>query len=546
MNQNTKLNFQPGSQQTSNWGILKAVHLRFRMHRPPEQFNQLNQPPFEPPPFEPPPFEQAQWQRICAKLQQIWGYSAFRSPQGEIVQSLLAKQDTLVVMPTGSGKSLCFQLPALLETGLTLVVSPLVALMENQVQELRQRRLPAALLHSELPTEQRRKTLWLLENQRLRLLYLAPETLLSPPVWERLSLPQVVINGLILDEAHCLVQWGDTFRPAYRRLGAVRPTLLEHKPAGTKLPIAAFTATADPQTQQMIQQVLQLQQPQIFLQSPYRSNLHLAVQIAWTPRGRRQQLLHFIQIRSGTGLVYVRTRRDSEMLADWLTQQGCKTAVYHAGLAPTERRPIEAAWLDGSLPFVICTSAFGLGINKSQVRWIVHFHAPLLLSEYVQEVGRAGRDGKFAEALILISEPTGWLDPVDRQRQQFFQQHLRKQRQTAQALIHRLPLQGKLSEVKRHFKQADLALAHLHSTGQLTWQDPFYYQIDRSAKPSLESQTQVVKQMHQYLMSRSCRWQVLLQAFGFSQDAAQLEKGCGHCDRCAARRAGAMPKQLHR
>lgn len=366
------------------------------------------------------PLDQAQWQRMTAKLQQIWGYSSFRPPQGEVVQALLTQQDALVIMPTGGGKSLCFQLPALLETGLTLVVSPLVALMENQVQELQQRRLPAALLHGELPTEHRRKTLWLIENQRLRLLYLSPETLLSPPVWERLSLPQVTINGLILDEAHCLVQWGDTFRPAYRRLGAVRPALLQHKPAGTTLPIAAFTATADPQAQQMIQQVLQLQQPQFFLQSPYRSNLHLMVKIAWTPRGRRQQLLHFIRSQTGTGLVYVRTRRDTEMLADWLKQQGYPTAAYHAGLAPTERRPIEAAWLNGSLPCVICTSAFGMGINKSAVRWVVHFHAPLLLSEYVQEMGRAGRDGKPATALTLISEPTGWLDPTDRQRQQFF------------------------------------------------------------------------------------------------------------------------------
>lgn len=475
-------------------------------------------------------FDQAQWQRICAKLQK-WGYSSFRPPQGEIVQALLAKQDALVILPTGGGKSLCFQLPALLETGLTLVVSPLVALMENQVQELRQRQLPAALLHSELPAEQRRKTLWLLENQRLRLLYLSPETLLSQPVWQRLSLPNLVINGLILDEAHCLVQWGDTFRPAYRRLGAVRPALLKHKPAGTKLPIAAFTATADPLAQQTLQQVLELQQPQIFLQSPYRANLHLAVQIAWTPRGRRQQLLDFIRVRSGkTGLVYVRTRRDSEMLADWLKQQGHSTAAYHAGLSATERRTIETDWLNGSLPFVICTSAFGMGINKSDCGWIVHFHAPLLLSEYVQEVGRAGRDGNPAEALTLISEPTGWIDSEDRRRQQFFQQHLRKQQQNAQRLIRHLPLQGEITAVTRQFKQADLALAYLHSTGQLIWQDPFHYQIDRATKPSSESQA--VQQMHDYLTNRTCRWRFLLQAFGFTQAANSLEKGCGHCDRC--------------
>uniref|UniRef100_UPI0036F2B47F DEAD/DEAH box helicase n=1 Tax=Trichocoleus desertorum TaxID=1481672 RepID=UPI0036F2B47F len=143
------------------------------------------------------------WNQAQQTLETVWGYSSFRPPQGEILQSLLAQRDSLIVMPTGGGKSLCFQLPALLQTGLTLVVSPLVALMENQVQELQERRLPAALLHSELPIRQRKQTLWALEQQKLRLLYLSPETLLSPAVWERLCQPNLRINSLVLDEAHC-------------------------------------------------------------------------------------------------------------------------------------------------------------------------------------------------------------------------------------------------------------------------------------------------------------------------------------------------------
>src|SRR4028119_2488459 len=218
-------------------------------------------------------FETTSWDDIRATFKKIWGYEDFRPPQGEIIRSLLEKQDALIVMPTGGGKSICFQLPALLQTGLTLVISPLVALMENQVQELRQLKLPAALLHSELPIRERKKTLQALERQQLRLLYLSPETLLSAPVWERLCHPRLKINGLILDEAHCLVQWGETFRPAYRRLGAVRPALLKSKPVGTQIAIAAFTATADPSAQKTIQNVLQLQQPKIFLINPYRQNL---------------------------------------------------------------------------------------------------------------------------------------------------------------------------------------------------------------------------------------------------------------------------------
>lgn len=480
-----------------------------------------------------PSLDQAQWQSVCKKLQQIWGYSSFRPPQAEIIQALLSKQDAFVVMPTGGGKSLCFQLPALLNTGLTLVVSPLVALMENQVRELRQHQLPAALLHSELPADQRRKILWLLEKQRLRLLYLSPETLLSKPVWERLSQPDLAINGLILDESHCLLQWGDSFRPAYRRLGVVRSALLKAKPAGTKITVAAFTATADPFTQQSIQQILELQQPQVFLQSPYRANLCLTVQTVWTPQNRRQQLLRFIQARAGqAGLVYVRSRRDSETLADWLSQQGYATAAYHAGLSPEDRRPIETAWLTNSMPFVICTSAFGMGINKPNVRWVVHFQAPLLLSEYVQEVGRAGRDGKFAEALMLISEPTGLFDPSDRQRQQFFRQQVWKQQQMTQRLLRQLPTQGEVTTIARQFKEADIALALLHSAGQLTWQDPFHYQIEQSSRFRSTRQNTGIQQMKQYLSTKNCRWQFLLQSFGFTAEAEQLKTGCGHCNHC--------------
>ncbi|BAY29192.1 ATP-dependent DNA helicase RecQ [Nostoc carneum NIES-2107] len=309
------------------------------------------------------------WNAVLNTFKKIWGYDNFRPPQGEIVSSLLAGKDALIIMPTGGGKSICFQLPALLQTGLTLVVSPLVALMENQVQELRQLNLSAALLHSELPSSQRRLTLQALAQNKLRLLYLSPETLLSQPVWEKLCQPQLQINGLILDEAHCLVQWGETFRPAYRRLGAVRSALLKSKPPGSKISVAAFTATADPLAQKIIASVLQLQQPDIYRLNPYRPNLHLNVCIAWTPKGRKQKLVRFIQNRQQqAGLIYVRTRRDSENLAAWLAEMGYATASYHAGLSATERRAVEASWLGGKIPFVVCTCAFGMGINKPDVR----------------------------------------------------------------------------------------------------------------------------------------------------------------------------------
>ncbi|MEB3355125.1 MAG: ATP-dependent DNA helicase RecQ [Synechococcales bacterium] len=478
----------------------------------------------------------SEWERVRATFQRIWGYPDFRPPQGEIVHCLISGQDALIVMPTGGGKSICFQLPALMQTGLTLVVSPLVALMENQVAELREKKLPAASLHGELPPQQKRQTLWQLEHQRLRLLYLSPETLLSPAVWERLCQPTLKINALILDEAHCLVQWGDTFRPAYRRLGTVRPALLKAK-GGGNMAIAAFTATADPDAQTTIRTVLQLQDPQPFLLNPYRPNLHLAVQTVYTRRGRRQQMLKFMRARSHqAGLVYVRTRRDSEELADWLSQQGFTTAAYHAGLGASERRRIEAAWLGGKILWVICTNAFGMGINHPHVRAVIHYHSPLILPEYVQEVGRGGRDGDPAEALTLISEPTGWLDPDDQQRQSFFLNKLRSQQQRALQLAKRLPNEGNVTDISRQMKDGAIALSLLHSMGRLRWTDPFHYRLESGAKASLLQHSDAAQQMVRYLRTKDCRWKFLLDAFGFSKDAAGMQ--CGHCDRCQANRSG--------
>jgi ATP-dependent DNA helicase RecQ len=261
------------------------------------------------------------------------------------------------------------------------------------------------------------------------------------------------------------------------------------------------------------------------------TNLNPSVRIVWTPRGRKQHLLKFIQERKQEpGLVYVRTRRDSENLAEWLREKGYKTASYHAGLGAEKRRAVEASWLSGKIPFVVCTCAFGMGINKPDVRWVVHFHSPHLLSEYVQEIGRAGRDGKSAEALMLISEPTGWLDPEDKQRQKFFEDQMRSQQQTAQQLIKKLPKKGEVNAVAKQFSDGAIALSLLHSSGQLNWLDPFEYIIVEGARKQLETQLHAAKQMNQYLTTKQCRWQFLLNAFGFEQEAANWR--CGHCDNC--------------
>ena len=414
--------------------------------------------------------------QIRQKLRDTWGYEDFRPPQAEIVKTLLEGKDALVVLPTGGGKSICFQLPALLQRGLTIIVSPLVALMENQVNQLQQLGLSGRLLHSELSRSDRQKTLQAISQQQLDLLYLSPETLLSTSLWEIISRREITITSLVLDEVHCLTQWGTTFRPAYRRLGAIRRSLLKYKPKGTKIAIAAFTATADTQAQAKIIKALELKQPQTFVVSPYRSNLSLNIKTVWTPKGRKQQTLKFIQARKNqSGLVYVRSRQDSQLLAQWLQSLNYSVAAYHAGLITTQRRKIEQDWISGKIQFVICTSAFGMGIDKSDVKWVIHYHVPELIAEYIQEVGRAGRDGKPADTLTLISEPTGLLNPEDQQRTQFFNRQLEQQYRTCQRLIKQLPNRGEIATIKQQFPQGEIALGILHSLGLVSWQDPFHY-----------------------------------------------------------------------
>ena len=468
------------------------------------------------------------------KFQQIWGHDDFRPPQGEIIQAIFEGKDCLAIMPTGYGKSICFQLPALMKVGVTLIVSPLVALMENQVQELTEKGLSAAALHSELDKKARWQTLRSLQQNQLRLLYLSPETLLSRPVWEVLCNPKVIINALVLDEAHCLTQWGDSFRPTYRRLGSARDALLTGKPEGTKIAIAAFTATADPLTQKTLHTVLKLRNPQIVRLNPYRSNLHLAVKTVWTPKGRKRAMLSFIRQRNRqSGLVYARTRRGTEALAKWLFAQNFATCAYHGGLSASERRRIETQWIEGRYQFVVCTSAFGMGINKSDCRFVVQYEVPSLLTEYVQEVGRGGRDGKAAQALALVSEPTGLLAPEDKQRWKFFEQKAQQLENAAQQLVRQIPAKGHIDDVKRKVRNSEQALALLHRDGQLRWVDPFTYELRRKQSSHKEKRVSSSAVMKRYLFTRRCRWQVLLEEFGFEGEAEKMQ--CGKCDRCRRR-----------
>ncbi|QHU99480.1 RecQ family ATP-dependent DNA helicase [Synechocystis sp. CACIAM 05] len=473
-------------------------------------------------------------QSLEEALRRIWGYDHFRYPQGEVIDCLLAGRDCLVVLPTGGGKSICFQLPALLGEGLTLVVSPLVALMEDQVQSLRRQNLPAACLHSQLSRPERKQVLYQLGQQQLKLLYLSPETLLSEPVWNLLRQPQVKLQGIMLDEAHCLVQWGDSFRPAYRRLGALRRGLGRDK---GQIPLAAFTATADRQQQNLIVEGLNLRSPECFQMSPHRPQLHLKVKMVLSEYCRRQQLRRFLlRHLQESGLIYVRTRTMAINLAQWLQERGFDSEAYHGGLGPHQRRQLEQKWLTGQISSVVCTNAFGLGIDKPDTRWVLHYQAPLMLMDYLQEVGRAGRDLQPAECLTLVSEPTGWLDSGDRQLRQYFLSQASKCLQRAEVLSKQISSQGNLGELKPHFPDVEMALAWLHRRGHLKWLDPFNYRITpghNQANPLQELKSQY-RLMTQYLTTSRCRWQTILAAFGDNSPAA--EQPCGTCDNCLAKR----------
>lgn len=458
-------------------------------------------------------------------LRKYWGYDQFRPGQWDIVQTLLQGEDLLAVLPTGSGKSLCFQIPALGRKGLTLVVSPLIALMEDQVSNLQTRGVAAACLHSQQDPEQRRQTLR--ELRRLKLLYLSPETLFSTKVWRQLQLPHLQIAGLIIDEAHCITQWGESFRPAYDRLGAVRHALLATKPLGSHFPVAAFTATADRPTRQAICTSLGLQAPVLWVRSPKRPNIDLQLERVWTPRQRRQKALAFLKAQGNTaatmpsGLVYVRRRRDTETLAEQFTAGGFPTVAYHGGLSPRRRRQIEQAWIQGGaqggLPFVICTSAFGMGVDLPSCRWILHYHLPLLLTEYVQEIGRAGRDGQPSVAMALASEPSGWLDPSDRQRDRYFLQAFADQQQRCRAIAKQLPPAGSLEQIQQKYPQAGaLTLAWLHQQEKLQWSDPFNYHLTSDFKGTnfLDrkefTNPQAIKRFKAH---QGNRWQLIEEAF---------------------------------
>ena len=324
-------------------------------------------------------------------LHSVFGFASFRPGQADIIGTILAGRDVLAVMPTGSGKSLCYQLPALMRDGLTVVVSPLIALMRNQVTQLRGYGVAAGALNSSNSFAESQSLLDQIARGTLRLVYIAPERLAKPDTIELLKRAKVGL--LAVDEAHCISQWGHDFRPEYLTIGTLRDAL-----GGVQ--IVAFTATADAATRADIVGRLFPAPPQVFVHGFDRPNLHLAM----SPRTGSRQIVQFVAAHPGdSGIVYCGSRRRTEELADTLRAEGVKALPYHAGMDQADRTRHQDIFLQEDGTVMVATIAFGMGIDKPDVRFVCHANLPNNIESYYQEIGRAGRDGLPADTLTLYS-----------------------------------------------------------------------------------------------------------------------------------------------
>ena len=330
------------------------------------------------------------------QLKERFGFATFRPGQEEVIRAVLAGRDALAVMPTGQGKSLCYQLPATLLPGLTLVISPLIALMQDQVTAMRQRKIAAAAFHSGLTTLEKNRVMQDLHHRRVQLLYLAPERMQHEGFLQLLR--SLWVSLLVVDEAHCISQWGHDFRPDFLKIGRLRREL-------TNPPCLALTATATARVQSDICQRLSLREPFQLVAGFRRANLAFSVYLCQFRQDKLAMLGRLVcEVEKGTILVYCATRRAVEEVAAWLEQSHTAVGYYHAGLSDGERRLVHDSFRRGALRILVATNAFGMGIDKPDVRLVVHFDVPGSLEAYYQEAGRAGRDGRRAACVLLFHE----------------------------------------------------------------------------------------------------------------------------------------------
>lgn len=368
-----------------------------------------------------------------------FGLDTFRPGQKAVIEAVFAGNDCLCIMPTGGGKSLCYQLPSVARDGVTLVVSPLIALMKDQVDGLQRRGISATFINSSLTAGEQQQRISEMEAGQFDLVYVAPERLRHERFMEAIA--RVDVQMLAIDEAHCISQWGHDFRPDYQRLGKFRERL------GNPQTIA-LTATATRLVQEDICKCLQLHEPSTFVSGFSRDNLSLFVESPYGSGAKDRRLLEFLEQTPGCGIVYAATRKNCEKLAELLQENLSRpTALYHGGLDANERRHIQDQFMSGAVPIIIATNAFGMGVDKSDLRFVVHYQIPGSLEAYYQEVGRAGRDGDQSTCLLLFSHQ-------DRFIQEFFIENNYPSRDTVRTVYEFLiqqeddPIEMTLQDIK--------------------------------------------------------------------------------------------------
>ncbi|MBO9615698.1 MAG: DNA helicase RecQ [Dyadobacter sp.] len=333
-------------------------------------------------------------------LKKYFGYDSFRPRQSEIIDTIMANRDCMVLMPTGGGKSVCFQIPAVLRQGLTVVVSPLIALMKDQVEALRGNGITAAFLNSTLSGAEQDQIMWQIKLGELKLLYISPERLFAGNTFDLLR--EWNVQLFAIDESHCISSWGHDFRPEYRQLNLLKVRFPD-------VPIVALTATADRVTRRDILKQLNIEHAETFISSFDRPNLSLNV---LPGRKRIEQIQRFINRHEGQpGIIYCLSRKGTETVAASLQKAGFRVAYYHAGMTADKRSQVQENFLRDDIQIIVATIAFGMGIDKSNVRWVIHYNLPSNVESFYQEIGRAGRDGASADTVLFYS----YMDIITRQ-----------------------------------------------------------------------------------------------------------------------------------
>ena len=474
--------------------------------------------------------------RMKRTLREIFGLAKLRPGQAEVIRSVLEGHHTLAIMPTGAGKSLCYQLPALHLTGTTIVVSPLISLMKDQVDKLEDAGLEVSQLNSALTTSEHEENLEEIKTEQSDFIFVTPERFTTQEFLAELLMKE--IDMVVIDEAHCISQWGHDFRPAYLSLGAAVKTL------GSP-PVLALTATATPEVTADIEKQLDLGPIRVVKTGIYRQNIHFVVKRVTNEREKKEELMQVLRDTEGTGIIYCATVKTLEALADWLKGFDFKVEKYHGRMKASERKENQEAFMDGELKAIVATNAFGMGIDKPDIRFVVHYQMPGSLEAYYQEAGRAGRDGEAATCSLFYQ-----LD--DRRTQQFFLggKHPKfddilavyQTLDTLRAAETPIPLatvqenantvaKGRVRVVLSLLKELKIAQEMRGSQFRLLRADVKRTELEELARMSeekVEKDKEKLERMMQYGQSAKCRWYLLHNYFGEEMDT----EACGTCDNC--------------